>query len=58
MLEGHAITGGQAFRQFGIYRLSSIIHGWRKKGFDIDTKMIKGPDSNFAEYTIRHVPRV
>tara|TARA_R100001244_G_C5171739_1_gene131745 strand:- start:1879 stop:2049 length:171 start_codon:yes stop_codon:yes gene_type:complete len=56
MLEGNSVTGRQALRQFGIYRLSSAIHSWRQRGFDITTKMIDGPDSIHAEYTMIGTP--
>ena len=58
MLRGRTINGRQALTKFGIYRLSSVIHNWRKKGFEIETKMITRLGSTYAVYTIKSPPSV
>ncbi len=37
LLEGNTITSFEAFENFGITRLSSIIYSLRKRGYDIET---------------------
>ena len=58
MLRGQTINGRQALTRFGIYRLSAIIHYWRKKGFDIETNMITRSGSKYAVYTLKGTPSV
>ena len=58
MLRGRTINGHQALRTFGIYRLSAIIFSFRKKGFDIETKMTKRAGYTYATYTLKHVPNM
>jgi hypothetical protein len=42
--EGKVITNWTAFREFGITRLSSVIHSLRKQGHKIDMEMVAGTD--------------
>ena len=58
LLRGQTINGRQALTRFGIYRLSSIIHNWRKKGFDIETNMITRAGNTYAVYTLKGTPNV
>ena len=47
------ITGLDALRKFGLYRLSSAIHELRKEGYDIKTEMMTPDapdDSPYARY--------
>ena len=52
LLDGYKITGLDAMRDFGPYRLSSTIHELRKDGFDIRTNMIAKNGVRFAEYEL------
>jgi len=56
MLRGRTVNGRQALNNFGIYRLSAIIFNWRKKGFDIKTKMVTRGDSKYAVYKMTGTP--
>ena len=58
MLKGRTVNGRQALTRFGIYRLSSIIHNWRKKGFNIETNMTTRAGNTYAVYTIKGTPSV
>ena len=58
MLRGQTINGRQALTRFGIYRLSSIIHNWRKKGFNIETNMTTRSGNTYAVYTLKGTPSV
>jgi len=60
-MESHknGITSMDAFERFGATRLSSIIFGLRKRGYDIDTEMITvktryGKHVDVARYTLKH----
>ena len=48
--EAGPITGLQALRYFGAYRLSSIIHKLRREGYDIRTKTIEEDGKFYGEY--------
>tara|TARA_R110002020_G_scaffold189337_1_gene388281 strand:- start:323 stop:556 length:234 start_codon:yes stop_codon:yes gene_type:complete len=50
LLKGKTINGRQALTKFGIYRLSAVIHGFRKRGFEIETKMIARNDTKYGVY--------
>lgn len=52
LLDGYKITGLDAMRDFGLYRLSATIHELRKDGFDIRTNMIEKNGVRFAEYEL------
>ena len=56
MLRGQTINGRQALTRFGIYRLSAIIHNWRKKGFNIETNMTTRAGNTYAVYTLKGTP--
>ena len=56
MLRGRTISGRQALNNFGIYRLSAVIHGFRKRGFIINTKMIKRNGTTYGVYTLTDTP--
>lgn len=58
MIQGRTVNGRQALTRFGIYRLSSIIHNWRKKGFDIETTMRTRGGNTYAVYTMKGTPNV
>ncbi len=44
------ITGLDALRMFGLYRLSGEIHELRKEGYNIKTDMIQPEDPNESPY--------
>jgi hypothetical protein len=50
LLKGRTISGTQALRTFGIYRLSGVIHEFRKRGINIETKMIKRKGRTYGVY--------
>ena len=56
MLTGRTVNGRQALTRFGIYRLSSIIHNWRKKGFNIETNMVTRSGNTYAVYELKGTP--
>ena len=58
LLTGKTINGRQALTSFGIYRLSAAIFNWRKKGFDIETKMITRAGNTYAVYRLKGTPNV
>ena len=58
MLKGRTVSGRQALTRFGIYRLSSIIHNWRQKGFTIKTDMRTRGGNTYAVYTMEGTPHV
>ena len=47
------MTGIEALRKFGVYRLSSVIHRLRKQGYKIITDTILEDNVLYAEYFIR-----
>lgn len=50
LMKGRTISGTQALRTFGIYRLSGIIFEFRKRGIDIETTMIKRKGRTYGVY--------
>ena len=44
------ITGQEALRMFGLYRLSGEIHELRKEGYNIVTDMIQPDDPDESKY--------
>lgn len=50
LLNGGSITGLSAMKEFGVYRLSSVIERLRKKGMKIHTQMITTEYNSFAKY--------
>jgi biotin operon repressor len=61
--DGRRLTQKEAINQYGAYRLSSIIHSLRKKGYNIESKPSSVPTrykksdgtprlANIVEYTI------
>jgi len=51
-----SITPLDALREYGVYRLSAIIHTLRNEGNNIGTEMVKftnryGKPNNYAKYT-------
>ena len=54
---GKSITSLEAINDYGFTRLSAIICVLRKRGYDIDTKMVKvptryGKETIVAQYTL------
>lgn len=47
-----SITSMQAFSNLRITRLSAAVHTLRKRGYDIQTNMVKRNGSIFAEYIL------
>ena len=58
LLSGRTINGKQALRDFGVYRLSALIHNLRKKGFEIETKIVKRSDNSYGIYKLINTPKV
>lgn len=58
LLRGNTINGRQALTRFGIYRLSAVIFNLRKKGFVIDTNMVKRNGYTYAVYNLKETPSV
>ena len=44
------ITGLEALRNFGLYRLSATIHELRSEGYDIKTEMMTPDDPDESKY--------
>ena len=58
LLNHGSITSMEAFRDYGITRLSAIIFNLRREGYDIDSKMChsinrQGNSCSYSEYTVR-----
>jgi len=51
-LQKKSITGLQALDLYGVYRLSSVINRFRKKGHNIKTEMINKAEETYAKYTL------
>ena len=51
-LQNHrrGITGLEALRKLGLYRLSGEIHQLRQEGYDIKTEMMIPDDPNESKY--------
>lgn len=47
-----SITPIEALQQYGCFRLASIIHKLKKKGYEIQTEIIKQDEKNFAKYKL------
>ena len=52
LLNGLAISGLDALKEFGLYRLSSVINRLRNEGLPIKTKMVTRNGVTFAKYYI------
>ena len=46
LMQGNVLTDTIAAELFHLYRLSSVIHNLRKRGMNIETKMMNGRDCN------------
>ena len=57
LIRGRTVNGMQALNNFGIYRLSAIIHNFRKRGFTIETKMVQRNGSKYGVYKLTKVPQ-
>ena len=49
---GRKVSGASAWRDFGLYRLSSAIHKLREEGLNIETVMVDRDGETFAEYRL------
>jgi hypothetical protein len=50
---GRSISGLQAIAMYRVYRLSSVIHKLRKKGYKIKTTMIENEEGiKYASYAL------
>ena len=56
LLRGKTISGTQALRMYGIYRLSAVIFNLRQKGFTIDTKMVTRNGIKYGVYHLTGTP--
>ena len=52
LLSGNTITPLQALDKFHSFRLSSIIHRLRHKGYTIDMKLVGEGKQKYAEYNL------
>ena len=50
--KGKTLTGAQAWKLFGLYRLSSVIYNLRGKGYTIDCEMIKRGEDEYGRYRL------
>jgi hypothetical protein len=50
-LQSQSITGLEAWKQYGVYRLSSLINRLRKT-HNIKTEMVTEGETQFAKYTL------
>lgn len=50
--KGNTITGLEAIRLFGLYRLSSAIHQLREKGYNIHTEMVQENGEEYGRYSL------
>ena len=57
LIRGRTVNGMQALNNFGIYRLSAIIHNFRKRGFTIETKMVQRNGSKYGIYKLTKTPK-
>lgn len=52
-LKRKSITGLEAWKEHGVYRLSEIIRRIRSDGHTVKTTMVKVGDNIFAKYTLQ-----
>ena len=52
--EGNTLTGLEAWRLFGIYRLAVPICRLRKQGWNIRTEKVLYPDGWYARYRLEN----
>ena len=57
LVKGRTISGVQALAKFGIYRLSAVIHDFRKRGFVIETKMVNRNGNKYGIYKLTKAPK-
>lgn len=51
-LQSKSITGLEAWKEYGVYRLSSLINRLRRQGHFIETEMIEADGHTFAKYSL------
>lgn len=51
-LQRRSITGLEAWKQYGVYRLSEMIRRIRKDGHEVKTTMIEMDGHTFAKYSL------
>jgi len=56
LMSGKTINPKQAWDKYGVYRLSSIIHSLRKRGFVIVTDTIKYENGEYGRYKLIQSP--
>jgi hypothetical protein len=54
LLEGKSITKLEALLKFGVWNTGDVIFKMRKRGINIETKMIKQKDKTFARYKLKN----
>ena len=52
---GNSLTGLEAIKKFGVYRLSSVIHRLRKKGLKIHNDMSTGYARYYMPKNLTHL---
>ena len=54
LIEGKSITKLEALLKFGVWNTGDVIFKMRKRGFNIEIKMIKQKDKTFAQYKLKN----
>lgn len=58
LVSGKTLTGLEALKLFGCYRLSARIQNLRDEGLNIKTIMVEDGKKRYAKYVIPYVSRV
>lgn len=53
LLSGKPITKLEALTKFGVWNTGDVIFKMRRRGIDIETKMIKRGNNTFAQYKLK-----
>lgn len=53
LLSGKSITKLEALKKFGVWNTGDVIFKMRKRGVDIETRMIKRGNNTFAKYKLK-----
>lgn len=56
-LQSKPITGLEAWKEYGVYRLSSLINRIRKQGYEVLTEMIEMDGHTFAKYSLQKLKK-
>lgn len=53
LLSGNPITKLEALQKFGVWNTGDVVFKMRRRGIDIETKMIKSGNNIFAQYKLK-----